>query len=115
MKILIPPLKTKIVLTKQWNFDLMCESRNRTLWNLFHPSPPMAVIPSRVRRENALSIQLDVGDVLIVDRIYIRHGSEMFNSVTFRARVKKNGVFHTVRFWVGFADANNIEGEVTLP
>ena len=115
MKLFIPPLKTQIVLTKQWNFELMCESRNSTLWDLFHSPPPMDVIPSQVRRNNTLSTQLDVGDVLIVDRIYIRNGSEMFNSVTFRGQVKKNGVFHKVRFWVGLADANNIEGEITLP
>ena len=115
MKLFIPPLKTQIVLTKQWNFDLVCEPRNRTLWDLFHSPPVLLSIPSQVRRNNTMPTQLDIGDVLIVARIYIRNGSEMFNSVTFRARVKKNGVFHKVRFWVGLADANNIEGEVELP
>ena len=115
MRLFIPPLKTQIVLTKQWNFDLICEPRNRTLWDLFHSPPTLLSIPSQVRRVNSMPTQLDIGDVLIVDRIYLRQGNEMFDSVTFRGQVKKNGVVHKVRFWVRLADTHNIEGEVTLP
>ena len=62
---------------------------------------------------------LPSGTVLIVDRIYIRKGSEDYNSVTFRiedcpdkrlAPKKAKGFMKgQARFWVKLADANRIQ------
>jgi len=111
MKLFVPPLGTRLRLTKTWNFRLHCEERNRTLWNL-RSVIPMERIPYAVRRSNFSDICLHEMDELIIDRIFIRKGSDMYNSVTFRALVKDTGLFHAVRFWVELKDANNIECEV---
>jgi hypothetical protein len=57
---------------------------------------------------------LSPGDVLSVDRIFIRAGSEQYNSVTFRAEVQHLGVVRKVRFWVRLEDANKLEYEVAI-
>lgn len=50
-----------------------------------------------------------VGTQLKVDRIYIRRGSEAFNSVTFRTtKISPEKRFASRRFWVKLRDANNI-------
>lgn len=111
MRLFIPKLGTKLRLTEQWTFEMYCEDRNQKLWDLFG-AVPMASIPWQARRGNHCTVTLQPGDVLTVDRIFIRKGAESYNSVTFKGRIKVGGVFHPVRFWVPLADANNIECEV---
>jgi len=114
MKLFIPPLGTCLRLTKPWSFSLLCEERNKSLWDLVSGRANMDGIPRIHRRGQAAAVTLRPGDVLTVDRIFIRKGSEMYNSVTFRAEVMHMGVFRKVRFWVALEDANKIEYEVLI-
>lgn len=112
MQMFIPPLGTKIRLLKDWDFKLHCEPRNARLWDLFHYPPSLMSIPIGHRRNNWHYTHLQQGDTLTVDRIYIRHGQTMFNSVTFKGEVLHAGNYHRVRFWASLEDVNNINGEV---
>jgi len=112
MKLFIPPLGTKLRLTKSWPFSLLCEERNRSLWNLSTGRAAMENIPLLHRRGQAQLVCLQPDDELIVDRIFIRDGSKNFDSVTFKGTVKFHGVYHRVRFWVPLMYANSIECEV---
>ena len=109
MKLFIPPLGTKLRLTKSWPFSLLCEERNKSLWNLSTGRAVMENIPLLHRRGQAQFVKLHAGDKLTVDRIFIRAGSENYDSVTFKGTVKFHGVFHRVRFWVPLMYANQLE------
>jgi hypothetical protein len=68
-------------------------------------------------RENPfIHVTFPVGTKMIVDRIYIRRGSESFNSVTFKipkAKAKADRTpYDSSRFWVKLKDANNIEADI---
>ena len=114
MKFFVPPLKTVFRLKQTWNFELHYETRNETLWNLFS-AIPMEGYFNRLysqRRRLRCDVCLSPDDELTVDRIFIRKGSSEYNSVTFRGKVKYDGVYHNVRFWVPLSDVNGIEMEV---
>lgn len=116
MRLFIPPLGTKITLTEEWRFQIMCEYRNQSFWDLLNDTPKMRELPWQASTWNSFRpVQLNPGDMLIVDRIYIRKGAKSFDSVTFRAHIKHLGVIRKVRFWVRLEDANNIIGEIKLP
>lgn len=113
MQLFIPPLKTRLRLVKPWSFTLHCEKRNETLWDL-KSGVEFSKIDWGQRRGQFCDVTLSPGDILSVDRIFIRAGSEHYNSVTFRAEIKIIGVNRKVRFWVSLADANKIKYEVVL-
>lgn len=108
MKLFIPALGTALRLTKPWSFTLYCEPRNKSLWDLISPIP-MDGIDYFSRRGGRLSVELQPGDRLVIDRVFIRKGSAAYNSVTFKGGVHIKDVYHTVRFWATLEDANNIE------
>lgn len=112
MNLFIPALGTRLRLTKDWQFSLLCEERNKSLWDLVTGRAPMDRIPVLHRLGQSAFIHLHKGDVLTVDRIFIRKDSSHYDSVTFKGKVKHTGVYHRVRFWVSLSDANNIEFEV---
>lgn len=112
MKLFIPPLGTRLRLTKDWSFSLLCEERNKRLWDLVTGRAPMDRIPLLHRRGQSAYVHLHKGDVLTVDRIFIREGSSNYDSVTFKGIVMHNGVYHKVRFWVPLMCANDINCEV---
>ena len=112
MKVFIPALGTGIRLTKDVIFPLMPEERNRKLWDLHHSPPDLQDIPYRFRRINHRDTPLYAGDTFKIDRIYIRQGSEGFNSVTLRGETKHMGVLKKVRFWMKLEDFNAMEAEV---
>jgi hypothetical protein len=112
MRLFIPALGTRLRLTKDWQFSLLCEARNKSLWDLATGRAPMDRIPVVHRRGQSAFIHLHKGDVLTVDRIFIRAGSESYNSVTFKGVVNYQGVNRHVRFWVPLMYANEIECEV---
>jgi len=112
MKLFIPPLGTKLRLLRPWNFRLYCEPRNTRLWDLRYSPPSLMAIPVMHRHANYHDSYLETGDTLVVDRIYIRHGQQMFNSVTFKGLVLHAGNYHKVRFWARLSDVNNMDVEV---
>ena len=78
-------------------------------------------IAKNIKKE-ILDITIDAGQVLTVDRIYIRKGISEYSSITFYAKglgtVKKSSGFYNnkvtnkaIRFWAKLSDVNNIEFE----
>ena len=57
-------------------------------------------------------VTLPEGTELSIERMFIRKGSEDYNSVTFRGEVGHLGVLRKVRFWARLDDVNNIYYEV---
>ena len=115
MKLFIPKLGTVIMLRWPWTFTLHREHRNRTLWRIVTgasmPDPPYGIPLHNQFRPTMVAI-LPSGTKLKFDRIFIRAGSEHYNSVTFRGEVEHNGVIRKVRFWASLDDVNNINCEV---
>lgn len=111
-RMFIPALDTKLRLTKDWEFSLLCEQRNQRLWDLKTGRAPMNSIPLLHRRGQAAVVQLVKGDELIIKRVYIRQGQKGFNSVTMSGMVQYEGLLRPVRFWVALSDFNKIEAEV---
>lgn len=114
MKLFIPPLGTKIILTEDWNFRLFYEYRNYTLMRMFNLVPQDQNRYTYYGRSGgSANVKLEKGTKLTVDRIYIRKGSKDFDSVTFWLGEKPKGIGYRgkVRFWVKLSDANNIECE----
>jgi hypothetical protein len=74
----------------------------------------MASCPSQWRAgfQEVRLVTLDKGANLRVDRIFIRQGSEDYNSVSFRGDVSHMGVIHKVRFWAKLSDVNKIKCKV---
>lgn len=130
MKLYIPVLGEKLRLTADWMFDLYNESRNSTMMEHLGDTRTCVWNPA------AIPFTLPAGSVLKTDRIFIRKGSEEFNSITFflvgektQAKIlHKAGTSFTpgyagtfqydvkqparpVRFWVKLDDANKIEFE----
>ena len=68
-----------------------------------------AALIEAMRAEEAkhpMRLEIEAGQVLSVDRIYIRRGADEFSSVTFKWRASK---LH--RFWVPLSQANQIQFE----
>ena len=115
MKLYIPKLGAKIVLTKDWQFTLMAEPRNSTLWEIMtdNPVPPGPWgVPFNQYFKPTTLVTLPKGTVLIFDRVYIRKGAEEHDSITFKGKVLHLGIVRSVRFWVLIHDANKINYEV---
>ena len=114
MKLFIPKLGTKIVLTKHWKFTLIGEARNKSLWEIMTNTPLLPRpwgVPFNQHYPPKLECTLFSGAILKFDRVYIRKGAEHHNSVTFKAEIEHFGVWKKARFWVTLDDANNIEYE----
>jgi len=112
MKMFIPKLGTKLILTDPWSFSLLCEQRNKTLWNLKTERAHMDMIPLVHRKGQAAVVFLTPGDILTVDRVHIRKGADAYDSVTMRGTVQHEGHDHKVRFWVMLHDFNTMHAEV---
>lgn len=132
MNLYIPSLGEQLCLTADWSFDLYNEYRNDTLMEYLgvdHVEGQMPIMPVHTR------VALPTGTILKMDRIYIRKGSEDFDSITFLlvgAKTKPKTITRKavaiggengrqeweyeqkkparpVRFWVKLKDANSIE------
>lgn len=121
MKINIPSLGTRIVLTRPWVFKLYEEYRNRTLLDRFNLTPPPKYNHWTLKETLCYDVALPIGTVLTVDRVYIRQGQGEFDSVSFWVQITdKPGQQATTnikkqRFWAKLKDVNNIEGNEILP
>ncbi len=102
MKFNFVSIGTTIILKSDWNFDLMEEYRNRSMYSLIGHTP----LSSWGR---LLKTSLPQGTVLKVDRIYIRKGAEDYNSISFVVKKLPFPRKGKLRFWVKLKDANNID------
>lgn len=131
MKLYIPEIGDEIKLATDWTFDLYNEYRNETLMTVMNDI--RETFDSEDQDFGAIPCTIPAGEILIVDRIYIRKGQEDFSSISFfwknrrtLARIEEYpanrrgpaGVTVTekkparpVRFWAKLADTNNIEFE----
>jgi len=82
MKLYIPALGEQIRLTADWTFGLYAENRNETLME--HISDTRK---SWGADKTSIPCTIPAGSILKVDRVFIRKGSEAYNSLSF--------------FWVG--------------
>lgn len=122
MKIFIPELGQKFVLTEPWVFDLVPEYRNDTLWTAMN-FPSRTGYGYHARANPTESVELPPGTVLQLDRIYIKKDQANFNSVTFKLletdHIKFRGLGFQrkkikARFWVKLKELNNLEVEPAI-
>ncbi len=106
MKMFVPSIGTKLVLTKDWTFDLWSEYRNDSLHRalgLDFKSRYSYPLTSQV-------VNLSAGTLLTVDRIYIRKNLDGFDSMTFNMpdpeKVYGKG---RKRFWAKLTDVHTME------
>lgn len=127
MKLYVPSLGDKLVLTKPWRFKLYGEWRNDTLFKALSLPFPMESgrrsdgTEWQCRAQNGfVTATLPVGTELKVARIYIRNGQKDFDSITFSAAImpkhwprglKKPLKPARVRFWAKLRDCDGIEFE----
>jgi len=91
MKMYIPSIGDQIRLLADWNFNLQNESRNSTLWEIvtgevmkdeWHWVDFNDSSKGRVG-QIIIPVTIPAGEVLKIDRIYIRKGADEFDSITF--------------------------------
>ena len=129
MKMMIPPLGSRIRLRTNWSFDLYYESRNESVYELFgvfsHLKGTVAgyapdAYPPLHRLDDAdkepVQATLPAGTLRTNDRYYIRQGAGDFDSVTFALPSKPLpgyafGKKRAARFWVKLEDVNEIDFE----
>jgi len=111
MKLYIPKLGDELKLTSDWTFKLESEYRNSGLYDELYGERNRQ---RGYRDHETKDTTLPKDTVLKVDRIYIRQGSEDYDSVTFRISYCPNTKLNKKRFWVKLNDANNIEFESTV-
>ena len=124
MKLYIPEIGDSIKLTADWTFDLYNEDRNGSLMEFI--KDPRQVIGSWHEKYGSVQSTIPAGEILKVDRIYIRKGIKDYSSITFLWKGKSteprteryawDGSEYKiprrpVRFWAKLADVNNIEFE----
>ncbi len=104
MRFFIPEIGTEIELTKDWVINVRYESRNEKIMSFFDVKYNWR---STEYDNNDIVGQFTFkkGDVVKVDRIYVRKGAMDYSSVSLTN--KKTG-----RFWVKLDDFNNLEGNV---
>ena len=124
MKMMIPPLGSRIRLRTDWSFDLYYESRNESVYELFnaftHLKDTGGCYLPLWRLDDAdkepVQATLPAGTLLTIDRYYIRQGAADFDSVTFTLPSQPLpgyafGKKRAARFWVKLEDVNEIDFE----
>jgi hypothetical protein len=113
MKFYIPEIGDEIKLTKDWEFKVTREFRNKELEEKYLPEKSKKLDPIGSRHDNygeiIGNVILPKGTVLSIDRIYIRKGASDYSSVTFIIRSEGKG--KKIRFFAKLQDCNNIEFE----
>ncbi len=82
MKLYIPSIGDEICLTKDWTFRLWNECRNESLME-FIGDTRRATYGYLEEEYNSIACTIPAGQILKIDRIYIRKNKEDFDSVTF--------------------------------
>jgi hypothetical protein len=130
MKLYIPEIGDSIKLIEPWTFSLYNESRNESLMEF------VGDFRGRMNRYDnscpeTIPCIIPAGEILKVDRIYIRKGIKDYSSITFlwkgkstEPRIETYGPGYglsgkqykiprkPVRFWAKLSDVNNIEFEM---
>ncbi len=129
----IPSVGDEIRLTEDWHFGLINEDRNSSLME-FTKDP--REVEWQSQKQTSCPCMIPAGEVLKIDRIYIRKGKEEYDSITFMWKNKRtqrrekertitswpNGFggptsstvvidkipARPIRFWVKLDDANKI-------
>ena len=132
MKLFIPTIGTRIQLTRDWTFTLICEHRNDGLGIMVGKAKPdgywwadWGTGENNGRKisewgEAKGTVTLPQGIILTCDRIYIRKGVKNFDSVSFwlnsNPDLKFGGteipIAKKVRFFAKLNDVNEIEFEI---
>lgn len=105
MKVFIPPLGTRLVLTADWHFDLPADHINRIMMRIMHRNKPSSYFDQAVVGGN----MLPAGTELIVRTIDVRQGQQGHERIGFSVKLAN---MPATRFIVRGADANKIEAEV---
>lgn len=123
----IPTVGAKFVLEKEWTFTLHREHRNFDLievacsdWDVKAPVlEDRRHIFSKGEGAEDIRVTIPPGTCLTLDRLYIRHGLQDFDSLTFILtdcpdailKPKKLGGQRTgrIRFWAKLEEANGME------
>jgi len=104
MKIQIPDIGDKLIITAPWTFKLYSESRNDSLI--------LRETGLHYKREypvkTYINVTLPIGTELLIDRIYIRKGAKEFSSMSFFMDSKPN----KIRFWAKLKDINNMDAVI---
>ncbi|WP_434715626.1 hypothetical protein [Paraburkholderia sp. A3RO-2L] len=113
LQLFVPPLGTKLRLVEPWDFSLFNERRNATLMALLGDTRKL-----EYHDVEGIPATLPAGTVLIIDRYYIRHGLDEFDSVSFRMQgvsaeaktysFSAKATRRQVRFWAKLPDVNNM-------
>lgn len=110
-KIFIPTIGTELTLTKDWDFSLIKDYRNKAIFDLYNV--PYNDNAYYTRGQQFGRVILPAGTVLKVDRIYIRKGSPDYDSLSFY--IVKSPVLQNkkgkCRFFAKLIDVNQIEYE----
>ena len=134
----IPTIGDEVTLACDWQFSLYYEYRNEAMIKFTFPGTEFKwrnmVLPSGEKPEYGEKIaivQLPIGSVLKVDRIYIRKGAKEYDSVTFNLQSipkkkievpderdswdnesktyhKKMFIKSKIRFWAKLRDVNEM-------
>jgi len=104
MKMYIPSLGDEIKLTKDWSFTLYYERRNRGVFKRLNIDPYLMFDRDFEYTGTYFAVTwvIPADTILKINRVFIRQGSEEFNSVTFSGK-------ETGRFWAKLEDVNTIE------
>lgn len=116
MKLHIPKLGDELVLAEPWTFTVFQERRNTSLAEVSGYKFKKWPDPEYWKVWPLGPFTFPAGTKLVVDRIYIRAGSEDFDSVTFRASGYTSSVRtglkgkkeKSVRFWAKLDDVNKM-------
>ena len=109
MRLFIPEIGDKIILTEDWSFNLFGEYRNSSfVKNLQLKEPLDSDYGSNMK---SVELTLKKGTILTVDRIYIRKGISDYSSITFNVFFSEDKKIKG-RFWSKLYDVNLIEYEI---
>ena len=121
MKLFIPEIATKFVITEPWTFSLYSESRNEDFISTLRSN--RYSIPKRkmngvgyygFEAQRLCDFTLPVGTQLSVSRVYIRRGASEYSSVSFTINFEKfsktldKNVKIKGRFWAKLDDVNKL-------
>lgn len=119
MNIWIPRPGDALRLLKPWTAEILLERRNaRALMKMLSlKSEIEAYEVCGKKKDQVTTFEFGIGDVLVVDRIYVRQGKPDFDSITFIVKSFKPRPFQHpqitgARFWVKLRDANKIDAEL---
>lgn len=113
MKMLIPSIGDTVILLEDWTFILYHEYRNYALINLVRPD-----MDGKLSAFSNVRITIPKGTELRINRIYIRQGKSVYDSITFKIaqwfgepKSGKKVVFGKKTFWAKLHDVRNMDVE----